>query len=588
MNIRFFLLSSLLISGAYGADLYESDFSVDGQGATHDSGSDTLEASPVLGENWSIFWDVDPLTDSSTNSFVTQGGILFSEDWGGFASFETDEIDVSGVDSINIVALASTRGNGGAFNAGSEQFAWYYLLDGARTDGPVFTEDGDLNFSLEGVDVSGVSALKVGFTFNINGGTDGFDVTSITVNDGVASPEIALESQPDRFSENGGFSVVKITIPEALAVDQTFNVSVGDTDEVFVDATATVIAGSTFVDLVVTAINDAEADGPQLVTLAVTDPNNVYKPAETFLVVTDDEPFTAPALTLNEIRINANSAVAGNGEYFELVSSQANASLDRVYLVAIGSGTAAEGSGVVEEVIDLSGNLMNGNFFVGADPAQELAESPDFETELNFENDNVTFLLVTDFISVVGADLDADDDGTLDSEPWGELLDGVALVSDEGPRTTDQLVYGASLSFSVVGPDVNDNGSFIPAHIYRAGNNPSTWLIGTFFALDPESADTPGALNQSGDGVIPAKPEILSLEVDRTTRTGALVVSGLGSSIFKIEYSDDLTENSVWQDLAGGYTESDNPDGTITFSFTDPELSTVAKRFYRINIDLTP
>ena len=589
MKKRYILPTLLFSNSIYAADLYEADFSVDGQGATHDTGSDTLENSPINGENWSIFWDTEPASDGSTNSFITQGGILFSDDWGGEGNFETVEIDVSGVDAINISAVASTRGNGATFNfSGTEQFAWYYILDGIRTEGPVFTADGSLDYSVEGLNVSDASVLKVGFTFHINGSTDGFDITSIIVNDGVATPVIVLSASPESFTENGGFSIINASIPEAIGTNLTLDLSINESDAVSTDANATIIAGQTSVEFLVSAVNNAEPDGPKLVVLTVTDPAGNYKEAELLLTVTDDEAFTPPSLSLNEIRINATNQVAGNGEYFELVSSQANASLDRVYLVAIGSGTAAVGSGVVEEVINLTGQTMNGNFFVGADTAQDLVESPDFTADLNFENDNITFLLVTDFVSVVGADLDGDDDGTLDFEPWEVLLDGVALVSDEGPRGPDQLVYADALSLSTVGPDINDNGVFIPAHAYRAGNNPASWLIGTFFALDDVAADTPGSLNQSGDGIIPAEPEILAINVNPSSQNGDLIVTGLGSSIFKIEYSDDLTQSSSWQELPGGYTEADNPDGTITFSFSDPDLATRVKRFYRINLDLTP
>lgn len=49
--------------------------------------------------------------------------------------------------------------------------------------------------------------------------------------------------------------------------------------------------------------------------------------------------------------------------------------------------------------------------------------------ELNFENsDNVNFFLVSDFTGEVGDDLDEDDDGMLDFEPWSEVLDCIALV----------------------------------------------------------------------------------------------------------------------------------------------------------------
>ena len=49
--------------------------------------------------------------------------------------------------------------------------------------------------------------------------------------------------------------------------------------------------------------------------------------------------------------------------------------------------------------------------------------------DLNFENsDNVNFFLVSDFTGSLGDDLDEDDDGMLDIEPWSEVVDCIALV----------------------------------------------------------------------------------------------------------------------------------------------------------------
>ena len=43
-------------------------------------------------------------------------------------------------------------------------------------------------------------------------------------------------------------------------------------------------------------------------------------------------------------------------------------------------------------------------------------------------SDNVTHLLVTDFVGNNGDDLDTDDDGVLDITPWNTIVDCVALT----------------------------------------------------------------------------------------------------------------------------------------------------------------
>ncbi|MDB4568365.1 hypothetical protein N9082_00965 [Akkermansiaceae bacterium] len=63
-----------------------------------------------------------------------------------------------------------------------------------------------------------------------------------------------------------------------------------------------------------------------------------------------------------------------------------------------------------------------------------------------------------------------------------------------------------------------------------------------------------------------------------------MVVTGLGIKTFVIEASATLGEGpSPWVILASGYTEIDNPDGTVTFSFTDATIPGLAQRFYRIS-----
>ncbi len=58
------------------------------------------------------------------------------------------------------------------------------------------------------------------------------------------------------------------------------------------------------------------------------------------------------------------------------------------------------------------------------------------------ENGSITLLLVrgADASTIVGIDLDSDDDGQLDSEPWTELVDSVALIDDAGDRGYSEVL----------------------------------------------------------------------------------------------------------------------------------------------------
>jgi len=178
---------------------------------------------------------------------------------------------------------------------------------------------------------------------------------------------------------------------------------------------------------------------------------------------------------ISEIRIDQSGG--DDDEYFEL-AGPAGTSLDGLSYIVIGDGTG--GSGVIEAVVNLDSTVIpSSGYFVAAESTFTLATA-DLTTTLNFENsDNVTHLLVSGFTGSNGEDLDTDDDGTLDSEPWSAVLDSVALVETVG--SGDQI-YSATTA----GPD----GTFVPGQVYRCTGG---WEIGDFSPLG--STDTPGAPN---------------------------------------------------------------------------------------------
>ncbi len=179
--------------------------------------------------------------------------------------------------------------------------------------------------------------------------------------------------------------------------------------------------------------------------------------------------------SLSEIRIDQPGS--DTDEYLEL-QGPPGASLDGLTYLVIGDGSG--GSGVIEAVIDLSGqSIPASGFFVVAESSFSLGTA-DLVTSLNFENsDNVTHMLVAGFTGSNGDDLDTDDDGTLDVIPWSEVLDSVALI--ESPGSGDQVYSDIQ-----VGPD----GPYVPAHVFRCIEG---WQIGAF---NPSGGqDTPGAAN---------------------------------------------------------------------------------------------
>ena len=184
-------------------------------------------------------------------------------------------------------------------------------------------------------------------------------------------------------------------------------------------------------------------------------------------------------ITINEIRIDQPGS--DNDEYFEL-SGPAGSSLSGLTYLVIGDGTG--GSGVVEAVVALSGQIGTDGLFVVAEDTFTLGTA-DLVAALNFENsDNVTHLLVQGFTGANGDDLDTNDDGVLDSTPWTDELDRVALIEEDNPPTDTEFHYGPP----TVGPD----GPFVPGHVFDCPD-PDGWQIGAF---DPVGGDdTPGAVN---------------------------------------------------------------------------------------------
>jgi len=190
---------------------------------------------------------------------------------------------------------------------------------------------------------------------------------------------------------------------------------------------------------------------------------------------------SAPTIRLNEIRTDQPGG--DPDEFFELVGPPGT-SLDGFTYIVIGDGSGA--SGVVETVIDLTGQSINGSgYFVAAGAGFSLGV-PDWETSLSFEDgDNVTHMLVFNFTGMLGDDLDTNEDGVLDITPWAEVVDRVAIILEDNPPVTTEWHYGPP----TVGPD----GMSAPGHVFRCAEGLNGWQIGPF---DPNvGVDTPGVGN---------------------------------------------------------------------------------------------
>ncbi len=215
-------------------------------------------------------------------------------------------------------------------------------------------------------------------------------------------------------------------------------------------------------------------------------------------------PTTPPNVKISEIRIDESGLLPDPNEYFELKGNPGTL-LNGCTYVVIGDGSAALGSGVIENFINLNANLIPADgFFVCAKPSYALSGGvADLETTfVNFENsDNVTHMLVFGFTGAIGQDLDTNDDGVLDVTPWTNMLDSVALIESAViPPVNTEYAYGDVR----VGPDPN---GFVPS---QASYCPSTqiWTIGPFDLANSPGFDSPGAPNPGCDYTNPCPADI--------------------------------------------------------------------------------
>lgn len=178
----FVILSSAGVSSSFGSLIYDAAFTATEIGFTHTTSSPPV-AGPqsVSGPNYSFGYAVAPQTDTTSNFMITSGGQFSTRDFGGEAFLRSSSIDVSGLSLVDITGNGVTVGTA-VFNSTEEDFNWFYSLDGGIDVAFGLTSsDGSLDAIFSSLDVTGSSALTVGFRYNINGAGDGFDVTSLNV-----------------------------------------------------------------------------------------------------------------------------------------------------------------------------------------------------------------------------------------------------------------------------------------------------------------------------------------------------------------------------------------------------------------------
>ena len=190
-------------------------------------------------------------------------------------------------------------------------------------------------------------------------------------------------------------------------------------------------------------------------------------------------------ISINELRISSSGDSDNDSNFVEIFGAEGT-SLDGVSLVAL---SGEFNPGLVNFAFDLSGlTIDEDGLLLVANPgivnaiSQAVTEANDLLEEFDFFGSPSTFLLVSDFTSNQAADLDADDNGILDSA-IGTVIDSISLSDTDG-------IADQNYSDTVV---ISDN-SFTPAGVARDIDG-----TGTFQPLDFGSfaTDTPGFANEA-------------------------------------------------------------------------------------------
>jgi hypothetical protein len=314
------------VSESWG-QIYNADFSNNGDGfSDHTSDSPPAGAPGSAGpfgtasNQWSLSYTSAPNTDGSANSFKVIGTALVSDDWGGQGIFESQSIDVSAINSVDISAITVNSG------ANDDTFKYFYILDGAarvETANIESTNGNNIDYTISGLDVSAANSLVVGFEFDENGGGDGYTTSSFTVITSLAAtPGITLGTVSNNTNETGTTATFTVVLDEQPTADVVLNISSADTGEVTLDlATLTFTNANWDTPQTVTAtgVDDALQDGTIIVTITVAvddassdDDYDAVVDATTTVTNEDDE---LPNLIINEFQADPDGTLGdANGD----------------------------------------------------------------------------------------------------------------------------------------------------------------------------------------------------------------------------------------------------------------------------------
>ncbi|MEE4119786.1 MAG: hypothetical protein V2I65_12285, partial [Paracoccaceae bacterium] len=252
------------------------------------------------------------------------------------------------------------------------------------------------------------------------------------------------------------------------------------------------VADSGFAPLIVDGIAVIGSDSPLVYAPNVVGPDGSFlapggyrDPVGTggFLMHSFSDPSLYSPTASVEVAINeiVVSTTGTDKEFIEFVGLPGT-DLSGLTLLEIEPG------GEIDTVLPLTGTVGGNGHYLVSSPAAEAALGVTGDQSMpdnTFTNGSRTYLLVDGFTGTGGDDIDIDDDGVIDSAPWGAIVDSVAPIGSVSP-----LIYSAN----VIGPD----GAFLSPGGYRDPAASGGFEQHDFFdaRLYSPNASAPFAINE--------------------------------------------------------------------------------------------
>jgi hypothetical protein len=376
------LLSIFLIGTTFG-QIYDADFSNNDDGfSDHTTDSPPTVAPASVGpfgtsyNKWELSYTSTPATDGSGNIFKVRGGKLESEDWGGQGIFQSQSIDISAINNINISASTINIG------ANDDKFKYFYILDGGsriETSNFSSTNGQSVNYSLSNIDVSTIDTLVVGFEFSENGSGNGYSTSSFTVTN-TENPTVNFDTTTSTVTETNtdiitnGIPISFTNFNTDVTITATVNgASTAEHEDYIIDLTPILFNTNETNNIPLTIKADADSNDETLVIdFTITAGTAITIISQHTITITDDEVAPKPNLIITEVA----DPIDTSGRFVEIYNNGTTTidlSTEQIYFVkSVNAGssysqTALTGT-INPNTVFIIGNSTNINASYGFVP----------------------------------------------------------------------------------------------------------------------------------------------------------------------------------------------------------------------------